>query len=88
MSTSLYAISSLILLIAGSLKIWLHMGTATVLALPTCNGRILNIPLDQANWFEQVHCWGCYAFALGLVMIAFAAFRQMQERRSVAYRAD
>ena len=72
----------------GGLKTWLHIGTSPVLALPTCNGKTLTVALSQASVFEQVHCWGCYAFTLGLGIVLIATYRMMRERRSVAARMD
>ena len=88
MSSSLKAVFGILLMAVGGLKAWLHIGALPVLALTTCNGKTLNVALSQASFFEQVHCWGCYAFTLGLGIFLFAAYQMMRERRSVAIRMD
>lgn len=89
MSIPLQALFGLLMMGVGGLKTWLHLGTLPpVLSLQTCNGKTLNIGLSQTSWFEQAHCWGCYAFALGLGLTVFAVFQVMRKRRSVACRTD
>ena len=72
------------MIVIGSLKTWLHMGSIPLLALPTCNGETLNIALSGSSWFERAHCWGCYMLAAGLILAAIAAYGQFAKRRSVA----
>ena len=88
MSHALQALLGLLIMGIGGLKTWIHMGTVPVLSLPTCNGKMLTLALGQPSGFEQTHCWGCYAFAFGLALVAVALFRQFRERRSVAYGTD
>ncbi|MEL6858325.1 MAG: hypothetical protein AAFO74_08050 [Pseudomonadota bacterium] len=88
MSHALHALFGLLIMGIGALKTWMHMGTITVVALPTCNGKTVTLALGPSNWLEQAHCWGCYAFAFGLALVALALFRQFRERRSVAYGTD
>lgn len=88
MSTSLQAIFGILLMTLGGLKTWLHMGALPVLSLPMCNGTVLNVPLTQGNFFEQAHCWGCYAFAAGAAVVLFSGYQALRERRSVAARTD
>jgi len=72
------------MIVIGGIKTWLHMGTVPLLALPTCNGETLNVALSNASWFERAHCWGCYMFAAGFLVLALAAYEQFAKRRSVA----
>ena len=88
MSTSLKATFGILLMALGGLKTWLHMGTLPVLSLPMCNGKVLNVPLSQGSFFEQAHCWGCYALAAGAGIVLFAGYQALRERRSVAIRMD
>lgn len=88
MTPSLQALYGLLMVAIGGLKTWLHMGTVPVLALPTCNGKTLNIALSNASLFEQAHCWGCYMFTAGVAVMLYALYRQTQKRRSVASRMD
>ena len=88
MSTYTQAVFGLLKLIVGGIKTWLHMGSVPMLSLPTCNGKTLEIALGGSSWFEQAHCWGCYMFAAGLVIIALAAYQQFYKRRSVALGTD
>ena len=88
MSSSLQAMFGVLLTAVGGLKTWLHIGAMSVLALQTCNGKTLNVPLSQSSLFEQAHCWGCYAFTVGLGVALFAVYQMMSERRSVAVRMD
>ncbi|MEL6415664.1 MAG: hypothetical protein AAFQ15_12070 [Pseudomonadota bacterium] len=88
MPSSLQAVFGVLLMAVGGLKTWLHIGAFPVLALPTCNGKTLNVALSEASVFEQVHCWGCYAFTVGLGLVLFAGYQMMRERRSVAVRTD
>ncbi len=72
------------MIVIGSLKTWLHMGSVPVLSLPTCNGETLTLALSNAAWFERAHCWGCYMLAAGLIVAAYAIFERIAKRRSVA----
>lgn len=78
----------LLLMAVGGVKTWLHMGAIPMLALPTCTGKTVYIAANQASWFEQAHCWGCYALLVGTVLILHAIFRVIQKRRSVALITD
>mgnify|MGYP001791160690 CR=1 FL=1 len=84
MSISFQAALGAVLMVVGGVKTWLHMGTVPMLALPMCNGKTVNLALTQSSWFEQAHCWGCYAFTLGLGLAAYALYQIAKERRSVA----
>lgn len=88
MSISFQAALGVVLMAVGGLKTWLHMGTVPMLALPMCNGKTVNLALTQSNWFEQAHCWGCYAFTLGLGLAVYALYQMAKERRSVAKVTD
>lgn len=88
MPFSLQAILGVLLMALGGLKTWLHIGALPVLSLPMCNGKTVNVALSQASFFEQAHCWGCYAFTLGLGVFLLALYQVMRERRSVAARMD
>ena len=88
MPSSLQAVFGVLLMAIGGLKTWLHIGALPVVALPTCNGKNLTVPLSEASLFEQAHCWGCYAFTMGLGVFLFATYQMMKERRSVAVRTD
>ena len=72
------------MIVIGSLKTWLHMGSVPVLSLPTCNGETLTLAISQAGWFERAHCWGCYMLAAGLIVAAYAVYDRFAKRRSVA----
>ncbi|MCH9751641.1 MAG: hypothetical protein NXH70_04285 [Hyphomonas sp.] len=72
------------MIVIGSIKTWLHMGSIPLLALPTCNGETLNIAIGNVSFFERAHCWGCYMLAAGLIVAAFAAHDRFAKRRSVA----
>lgn len=72
------------MIVIGSIKTWLHMGSIPLLSLPTCNGETLNIALSNVSFFERAHCWGCYMLAAGLIVAAFAACDRFAQRRSVA----
>ena len=78
----------LLLMAIGGVKTWLHMGAIPMLALPTCTGKTVYIAANQASWFEQAHCWGCYALAAGAGIVLFAGYQALRERRSVAIRMD
>jgi hypothetical protein len=82
------AILGALMVFIGSIKTWLHMGSVPILSLPTCNGKTVSIALGQTSWLEQAHCWGCYMFAAGLVMVAVAGWRAFSKRRSVALNMD
>lgn len=72
------------MIVIGSIKTWLHMGSIPLLSLPTCNGETLNIALRDASVFERAHCWGCYMLAAGLIVASLAAYDRFAKRRSVA----
>lgn len=88
MTTLLQALYGLALIAVGGLKTWLHMGSVPVLSLPMCSGKTVTISASSANWFEQAHCWGCYALATGLILVAIAAINAVRERRSVTADMD
>jgi len=88
MSAAQQALFGLIMIAIGGLKTWLHINAATVLALPTCNGRILELSLNNSSGLTQLHCWGCYLALAGLAVLGLAIHRITRERRSVASRAD
>ena len=88
MTTPMQALYGAAMILIGGLKTWLHMGSIPLLSLPTCNGETLTIALSNASWFEQAHCWGCYMLAAGLIVMAFAGYRELMERRSVAPSTD
>lgn len=88
MTTAQHFLLGLVIMAIGGLKTWLHIGALPVLALPTCTGKTVLITAGNSSWFEQVHCWGCYAFAAGLLIALHAGFRQYQKRRSVALITD
>lgn len=75
-------------MVIGAIKTWLHIGAIPVLALPTCTGKTVLMTAGGSSWLEQAHCWGCYAFLVGLMIALHAAFRQVQKRRSVALLMD
>ena len=72
------------MIVIGSLKTWLHMGTIPVLSLPSCNGETLTVAMSNASWLERAHCWGCYMLVAGLALLAIAVAEQATKRRSVA----
>ncbi len=84
MTTYWQALLSAAMMLIGGLKMWLHMGTVPLLSLPTCNGDTITLALGGTSWFERAHCWGCYMFAAGVIVAAFAACAQFAKRRSVA----
>ncbi|KCZ93397.1 hypothetical protein HJO_06060 [Hyphomonas johnsonii MHS-2] len=57
------------LVLIGALKTWAHVEAARTLTLPGCLGSEFVIRLG-APTAMQVHCWGCYAVLMGLVLIA------------------
>lgn len=84
MTTNLQALLGAMMILIGGIKTWLHMGTVPLLSLPTCNGDALTVALGNASLFERAHCWGCYMFAAGLIVVALAAYDRFAKRRSVA----
>lgn len=88
MTTLMQTLYGLAMIAVGGLKTWLHMGSIPVLSIPTCSGKTLTLPVSQTSWLEQAHCWGCYMFAAGLVVLGLATFRAYQQRRSVAADMD
>ena len=83
MTTLMRLLYGLSMVFVGGVKTWLHMGNVPVLSLPTCTGKTITISASQGSWLEQVHCWGCYLFAAGLVVLAIAGVNAYKERRSV-----
>ena len=84
MTNNATALLGAAMIVIGSIKTWLHMGSVPLLALPTCNGETLSVTLGNAGLLERAHCWGCYMLAVGIFVVAFAIFRYYSERRSVA----
>ena len=72
----------------GGLKTWLHIGSMPVLSLTTCNGKTVTLSAAQTGLLEQAHCWGCYMFAAGLVVLVFAGVNAFKQRRSVTANVD
>ena len=88
MTTLMQALYGLAMIAIGGLKTWFHMGSVPVLSLPMCSGKTVTLSASQVSWFEQAHCWGCYMFAAGLVVLAVAAFNAQKQRRSVTADMD
>lgn len=88
MSRAQQIVIGLLLMALGGLKTWLHMGSIPMLALPTCTGKTVYIVAHQASWFEQAHCWGCYALLAGALFVIHASVCQVLKRRSVALITD
>lgn len=65
-----------LLAIMGSIKIWLHMTTETGLALISCLGNTYTLPMTSAS---TVHCWGCYAAALGVIIFTLSFVRKPRQ---------
>ena len=84
MTTSWQAIFGAVMMGIGAIKTWLHMGTAPLLFLPTCNGETVTIALSNTSWIARAHCWGCYMLAVGLIVVLFATYERLVKRRSVA----
>lgn len=84
----LQALYGLALIAVGGLKTWLHMGSVPVLSLPMCSGKTVTLKASSTSWFEQAHCWGCYALAAGLILVSFAAVKAARQRRSVTAAMD
>ena len=82
----LFALGS-VLLGLGSLKIWLHLQHARDLAITTCLGQTVRIPVAETSFIGTWHCWGCYAAALGTALIFFA-LRTYQTPRPVRASSD
>ena len=83
MTLMMQMLYGLALMAVGGIKTWLHMGSLPVLSLPLCSGKTVTLSASSASWFEQAHCWGCYAFAAGLLWVIFTAARAVRQRRSV-----
>ncbi|MHA7898347.1 MAG: hypothetical protein ACX94B_00680 [Henriciella sp.] len=88
MTTRMQALYGLALILIGGVKIWLHMGSVSVLSLPLCSGKTLTVSAGQMSLFEQAHCWGCYVFGAGLILVGVAAFGAYAQRRTVAAQTD
>lgn len=88
MTSMMQALYGGAMILIGGLKTWLHMGSVPILSLPTCNGQALEVPVGPSDWFAQAHCWGCYALAAGIIMMALAGYRALEQRRSVASITD
>lgn len=88
MTTAQQMLIGLAIIAIGGLKTWLHMGTVPVLALPLCSGKTVLVTASHSNWFEQAHCWGCYALLAGVLVTLHAVLKQIQKRRSVASIVD
>lgn len=85
MTQLMQALYGLAFLAIGGVKTWLHMGSVPVLSLPMCSGKSVIVSTSSASWFEQAHCWGCYVFAAGLIMVLFVAAKAVWQRRSVTH---
>lgn len=88
MTPTTQAFYGLLMIALGSLKTWLHMEAIPLLSVPTCNGKTLNLVMSKASLFEQAHCWGCYMFAAGFVVLLIAVYHRTQNRRAVVTRMD
>lgn len=83
MTQMMQTLYGLALLAIGSLKTWLHTGSAEVLSLPLCSGKSVTLSASAASGFEPAHCWGCYVFAAGLIMVLVAAANAAGLRRAM-----
>ena len=53
-----------LLMAAGLAKLGLHLSTGSAIILEGCQGGSFSVPIGRAS----VHCWGCYAAALGALV--------------------
>lgn len=88
MTVLMQVLYGLAMIFVGGLKTWLHIGSMPVLSLTTCTGKTVTISAAQNGWLEQAHCWGCYLFAAGLVVLVFAGLNGFKQRRSVTANMD
>ena len=68
------------LLISGSVKMAFEAMKEETHLIPTCMGKTLAIDVGHSG-LDVLHCWGCYAFVLGLAMLGALTFRNVARKR-------
>lgn len=63
---------ALALVLAGTLRIGLHLSKPSGVEIISCLGNVTTLPLAAP---QLAHCWGCYAAGLGLVLFAASFIR-------------
>ncbi|KCZ63885.1 hypothetical protein L53_05155 [Hyphomonas sp. L-53-1-40] len=68
------------LVFAGITKMVLQASAQSTLLLPTCLGKSVTIPIESAGT-SLMHCWGCYALLLGLLVIGALLLNDLRHSR-------
>jgi len=62
----------------GAAKMIVHWRSGEMMALEGCQGSVFYVPLDTPS----VHCWGCYAVALGIALPAWLFVSNWRQRHA------
>ena len=71
------------LIIAGIGKMVVQASHQETLLIPTCLGNSLTVHIGGDPW-SALHCWGCYSFLLGLVVLAALTVQNVRRQRAMS----
>ena len=71
------------LIVAGMVKMVMQASHQETLLIPTCLGNSLTVHIGGDPW-SALHCWGCYSFLLGLVILAALTVQNVRSHRTVS----
>ncbi len=60
-----------LLVLIGTLKVWLNSVAVSTLAIPGCFGGDFIVRLD-VPLIHRLHCWGCYVAVIGFAFMLSA----------------
>ena len=71
------------LMVSGAIKMFLEATRQDSLIIPTCFGQTISVQLPGNAW-TAFHCWGCYAFIAGLILLtAYSLYSFTSHRAAV-----
>ncbi len=68
------------LIVAGIIKMTLQASAQATLIIPTCLGKSVTVPLEGVG-VSLMHCWGCYALLLGVLMVGALLLNDLRHSR-------
>ncbi len=71
---------------AGIGKMFVQATAQKTLLVPTCLGNTVSMRIGSGNW-SPLHCWGCYAFGLGVVLLLLSIIWQIRLGRNYTSKA-
>ena len=71
------------LIFVGGARMTVQAMQQETLLIPTCLGQTLTLNIGHSGWYA-LHCWGCYAFIFGVMLLAVLAVQKIRQRQTSA----